>query len=94
MNVFLVAFAIVVAISASTDFKRKFENVRRDNGVLSAANSQDTAMFSSIVRHYRAWKRREAMRRELLHLIDRELKDIGIIHSDIERVVSQEIAEL
>jgi uncharacterized protein YjiS (DUF1127 family) len=35
-----------------------------------------------------------AVRRELLHLTDRELQGIGIGHSDIERVVSQEIAEL
>jgi uncharacterized protein YjiS (DUF1127 family) len=34
------------------------------------------------------------MRRELLHLTDRELQDIGMSRSDIERVVSQEIAEL
>jgi uncharacterized protein YjiS (DUF1127 family) len=62
--------------------------------VLSAANSEDVAMFGSIVRRYRAWKRREAMRHELLHLTDRELADIGISRSDIERVVSQEIAEM
>ena len=34
------------------------------------------------------------MRRELMHLTDRELQDIGMSRSDIERVVSQEIAEL
>jgi uncharacterized protein YjiS (DUF1127 family) len=51
-------------------------------------------MFDSIVRRYRAWKCREAVRHELLHLTDRELADIGISRSDIERVVSQEIAEV
>jgi uncharacterized protein YjiS (DUF1127 family) len=61
---------------------------------LSAAKSKDTAMFDSIVRRYRAWKCREAVRHELLHLTDRELADIGISRSDIERVVSQEIAEM
>jgi uncharacterized protein YjiS (DUF1127 family) len=70
------------------------KNERCDTGVLSAANSKDTAMFISIVRRYRAWKRREATRHELLHLTDRELADIGISRSDIEWVVSQEIAEL
>ena len=51
-------------------------------------------MNAVLLRGYRAWKRREAMRRELLHLTDRELQDIGMSRSDIERVVSQEIAEL
>jgi uncharacterized protein YjiS (DUF1127 family) len=50
-------------------------------------------MLNSIVRRYRAWKRREAVRRELLHLTDRELQDIGIGRSDIDRVISQETAE-
>ena len=86
--------ATVDSNSMAGQVSHQFENVRRDNGVLSAANSKDTAMFSSIVRHYRACERREAMRRELLHLTDRELQDIGMSRSDIERVVSQEIAEL
>ena len=50
-------------------------------------------MFSSIVGRYRAWKRRETMRRELLHLTDRELQDIGISRSEIDRVVSQDDLE-
>jgi uncharacterized protein YjiS (DUF1127 family) len=32
----------------------------------------------------------EASRRELLHLTDRELQDIGISRSDIDRLVSQD----
>jgi uncharacterized protein YjiS (DUF1127 family) len=47
-----------------------------------------------LLRGYRAWKRREAMRRELMQLTDRELADIGISRSEIDRVVSQEIAEM
>jgi uncharacterized protein YjiS (DUF1127 family) len=71
------------------DFKRKFEKMRDATTALSPANSKDTAMLSSIIIRYRAWKRREAMRRELLHLTDRELQDIGISRSDIDRVISQ-----
>ena len=43
-------------------------------------------MFTSIVRRYQAWRRCETMRRELSHLTDRELADIGITRSDIERI--------
>ena len=46
-----------------------------------------------LFRGYRAWKRRETMRRELMQLTDRELQDIGIGRSDIDRVISQETAE-
>jgi uncharacterized protein YjiS (DUF1127 family) len=35
-------------------------------------------MLTSIARLYQAWKRHEAARRELSHLSDRELADIGI----------------
>jgi uncharacterized protein YjiS (DUF1127 family) len=45
-------------------------------------------MFTSIARHYQAWRRYEAVRRELSHLTDRELADIGISRSDIERIAS------
>ena len=34
-------------------------------------------MLNSIISRYRAWKRREATRRELLHLTDRELQDMA-----------------
>jgi uncharacterized protein YjiS (DUF1127 family) len=47
-------------------------------------------MFTSIVRRYQAWRRHEAVRRELSHLTDRELADIGITRSDIERIASAE----
>jgi uncharacterized protein YjiS (DUF1127 family) len=47
-------------------------------------------MFTSIVRRYQAWKRYETVRRELSHLTDRELADIGITRSEIERIASGE----
>jgi uncharacterized protein YjiS (DUF1127 family) len=47
-------------------------------------------MLTSIARLYQAWKRHEAVRRELSHLTDRELADIGITRSDIDRIASQE----
>ena len=46
-------------------------------------------ILHTLLRDYRAWKRREAMRRELLQLTDRDLADMGISRSDIPRVVSQ-----
>jgi uncharacterized protein YjiS (DUF1127 family) len=51
-------------------------------------------IINMLLRGYRAWQRREAMRRELMHLTDRELADIGISRSDIERIVSQETGEI
>ena len=47
-------------------------------------------MLISIVRLYQAWRRHETARRELSHLTDRELADIGITRSDIERIASGE----
>ena len=47
-------------------------------------------MFISIVRLYQAWKRYETVRRELSQLTDRELADIGISRSDIDRIASWE----
>ena len=47
-------------------------------------------MFTSIVRRYQAWRRYETVRRELSHLTDRKLADIGISRSDIERIASGE----
>jgi uncharacterized protein YjiS (DUF1127 family) len=47
-----------------------------------------------LFRRYRAWKRCEAERRELMQLTDRDLADIGISRSEIDLVVSQEIAEM
>ena len=49
-----------------------------------------TIMFASIARFYQAWKRHEAVRRELSHLTDRELADIGISRSDIDRIAFEE----
>jgi uncharacterized protein YjiS (DUF1127 family) len=48
------------------------------------------SMFISILRHYQAWRQHEAVRRELSQLTDRELADIGITRSDIERIASEE----
>jgi uncharacterized protein YjiS (DUF1127 family) len=47
-------------------------------------------MLTSIVRRYQAWRRYETVRRELSHLTDGELADIGITRSDIERIASGE----
>jgi uncharacterized protein YjiS (DUF1127 family) len=47
-------------------------------------------MFTSILRRYQAWSRYETVRRELSHLTDRELADIGITRSDIDRIASGE----
>jgi uncharacterized protein YjiS (DUF1127 family) len=47
-------------------------------------------MLTSITRLYQAWKRHEAVRRELSHLTDRELADIGITRSDIDRIAAEE----
>jgi uncharacterized protein YjiS (DUF1127 family) len=43
-------------------------------------------MFASIVRFIRDWKRYKNSVRELSRLGDRDLADIGISRSDIERV--------
>ena len=45
-------------------------------------------MFASIARLFQTWKRHEAVMRELSHLSDRELADIGITRSDIDRIAS------
>jgi uncharacterized protein YjiS (DUF1127 family) len=51
---------------------------------------KDTIMLTSIARLYQAWKRHESVKRELSHLTDRELADIGITRSDIDRIATQE----
>jgi uncharacterized protein YjiS (DUF1127 family) len=43
-------------------------------------------MFASIVRFVREWQRYNQSMRELSSLGDRELADIGISRSDIQRV--------
>jgi uncharacterized protein YjiS (DUF1127 family) len=47
-------------------------------------------MFAFIVSRYKVWKRYETVRRELSQLTDRELADIGISRSDIDRIASWE----
>ena len=47
-------------------------------------------MFAFIVSRYKAWKRYETVQRELSQLTDRELADIGISRSDIDRIASWE----
>jgi uncharacterized protein YjiS (DUF1127 family) len=48
-------------------------------------------MFSSIARLFHAWKRSGDIRRELSHLSDRELADIGITRSDIDRIAADPV---
>jgi uncharacterized protein YjiS (DUF1127 family) len=48
-------------------------------------------MFASIARLLQAWTRASAVRRELSHLSDRELADIGITRSDIERIAANDV---
>lgn len=43
-------------------------------------------MFTSIARLLNEWKRYSEARKELAHLSDRELADIGITRSDIDRI--------
>jgi uncharacterized protein YjiS (DUF1127 family) len=50
-------------------------------------------MFTSITRTVNAWRRAGAVRRELSHLSDRELADIGITRSDIDRIAEEEAQE-
>jgi uncharacterized protein YjiS (DUF1127 family) len=45
-------------------------------------------MFASLARLLQSWRRSEEAKRELSHLSDRELADIGITRSDIERIAS------
>jgi uncharacterized protein YjiS (DUF1127 family) len=52
---------------------------------------KDETMFASIARLLHAWTRANAARRELSHLSDRELADIGITRSDIERIVANQL---
>jgi uncharacterized protein YjiS (DUF1127 family) len=48
--------------------------------------SGDKDMLTSIARLFNEWKRYSEARRELSHLSDRELADIGITRSDIDRI--------
>lgn len=49
-----------------------------------------STMFTSITRTVNAWRRAETVRRELSQLSDRELADIGINRSDIDRIADDE----
>lgn len=46
-------------------------------------------MFASIAHRLLAWRRYTAAVDELSHLSDRELADIGITRSDIDRIASE-----
>lgn len=48
--------------------------------------TRTTDMISSIARFFHAWRRYDIARRELSDLSDRDLADIGISRSEIERV--------
>ena len=45
-------------------------------------------MLNSIARLLNEWKRYSEARKELSHLSDRELADIGITRSDIDRIAA------
>ena len=45
-------------------------------------------MMTTLARLFNEWKRSGAVRRELSHLSDRELADIGITRSDIDRIAT------
>ena len=47
-------------------------------------------MLALIARRYRAWRRYETVLRELAQLTDREVADVGISRSDIDRIASWE----
>ena len=48
-------------------------------------------MLSATIRFLHSWKRYGVAVQELSHLSDRELADIGITRSDIERIASEDI---
>jgi uncharacterized protein YjiS (DUF1127 family) len=64
-------------------------------GPISGAGFQDVAgerastMLAMIIRFIRAWRRSAAVKRELSHLSDRELADIGISRSDIDWIAAR-----
>ena len=55
-------------------------------GMLTGERIGDEDMLTSIARLFNEWKRYSEARRELSHLSDRELADIGITRSDIDRI--------
>jgi uncharacterized protein YjiS (DUF1127 family) len=46
------------------------------------------SFFKGCWRAFQAWRERERMRSELLSFSDRELRDIGITHGEIDYFVS------
>ena len=48
-------------------------------------------MMTTLARLFNEWKRSGAVRRELSHLSDRELADIGITRSDIDRIATDNV---
>lgn len=48
-------------------------------------------MIASLTRLLQSWTRSNIVRRELSHLSDRELADIGITRSDIERIAANHV---
>jgi uncharacterized protein YjiS (DUF1127 family) len=63
--------------------------IAQQQGILTI-REMTMSTFTSIVRLYQAWRRHDAARRELAQLTDRELADIGITRSDIERIASED----
>jgi uncharacterized protein YjiS (DUF1127 family) len=59
---------------------------KRFAGLLPASKTRGTTMFASIVRFFREWRRYNQSLSELSRLGDRELADIGISRSEIQRV--------
>jgi uncharacterized protein YjiS (DUF1127 family) len=57
-----------------------------DSPAQRRSKPRGTAMFASIVRMIRAWRRYNQSLSELNRLGDRELADIGISRSDIPRI--------
>ena len=65
--------------------------VHHDSGAALLRGKRTKAMLASIARLLHAWTRASAVRRELSHLSDRELADIGITRSDIERIIANHV---
>jgi uncharacterized protein YjiS (DUF1127 family) len=53
------------------------------------AGERIIAMFASIARYFESLRRYDNAVRELSHLSDRELADIGVSRSDIGRIASE-----
>ena len=74
---------------------RRDESVRKPPARAPRLRDKLLAMFTAIVRHFRAWKRYDNAMHELSYLTDRELADIGICRCDIPRLAREHsIAEM